>query len=63
MSKNLIYGLVAVVVLALGGSTYYFMGSKEKCCQKQASCGTMTDSTAIVSDSTAQDSTAADTLK
>ena len=62
MSKNLIYGLVAVVVLALGTVTYQFMGSEKKCCEKENSCSAKTDSTTTVSDSAKVDTTA-DTTK
>ncbi len=55
MSKNQIYGLVAVVVLALGGGTYYFMGSQKECCKKEGSCPAMTDSTKTTCDSTKKD--------
>jgi hypothetical protein len=52
MSKNQIYGLVAVVVLALGGGgSYYFMTPQKECCKKEATCNAMTDSSATVSDS------------
>ena len=59
MSKNQIYGLVAVVVLALGFATYKFMGSKneKQCCKKEATCEAKTDSATTVSDTTAVDTT------
>jgi uncharacterized protein HemX len=63
MTKNQIYGLVAVVVLALGTGTYYFMGSKKECCKEKASCEAMTDTATSVSDSTKVDTAAVDTKK
>jgi hypothetical protein len=57
MTKNQIYGLVAVVVLALSVATYKFMGSKseKQCCKKEATCEAMTDSSAATTDSSATD--------
>lgn len=63
MTKNQIYGLVAVVVLALGGGTYYYMSSQKECCKKEGSCPAMTDSTVTVSDSAKVDTAAVDTTK
>ena len=63
MTKNQIYGLVAVVVLALGTATYQYMGSEKECCKKESSCSAKTDSTTTVSDSAKVDTTAVDTSK
>jgi hypothetical protein len=59
MTKNQIYGLVAVVVLALSVATYKFMGSKneKECCKEKAKCEAMTDSAATVSDTAAVETT------
>jgi len=61
MTKNQIYGLVAVVVLALGGGGYYFMTPQKECCKKEATCNAMTDSSATVSDSAKVDTAAVKT--
>jgi hypothetical protein len=63
MSKNLIYGLVAVVVLALGTVTYQYIGSKKECCKKESSCSAKTDTTTTLSDSVKVDTSAVDTTK
>ena len=63
MTKNQIYGLVAVVVLALGTATQQYMGSKKECCEKESSCPAKTDSTTTVSDSVKVDTSAVDTTK